>query len=446
MKRKMNVITAGITLLIVFALPAIGQQAPPSATSTVKAMTPKCSPHQHWDAAMAMCVAGEAPATTAPCQLDSSRDADSSACVPEMNPETSLMFHINQFMLYSSTTGKRGESRTTGPAMWMLMYDAALTPSNHLRIKAMGSPEQSTVRDKGTPQLLQTEHIDSFHAHDTFLAFEVRDVIALGANGSQRLTLLFAPRGEAAIGPVPFMHRDSAEGNPDAPLAHALQDGFHDVSTVVGVEYQRSRTTVEVTGFSGHDLRWPLPLHRVDSYSFRVNQVIDPHFSVGASYADALLPEDAGGALHNQFVAAWLTTSHAAHGGTLKSSLIWGQAHAHGGAAFDSFLEELVYQHNNDKIFGRAEILEIAPAQLDVEVPNGAAKPKWVSALTAGYERTLFRTGKLMLYIGGSYTRDHVPTEFRPAYGSAPAGAKVYLRIKIDNASMSGEAMPGMER
>jgi hypothetical protein len=341
----------------------------------------------------------------------------------------SLMFHLNQFMLYSNTSGPRGRSRLTGPGMWMLMFDGELWPRNQLRIDIMGSAEQLTVGDKGTPQLLQTDHVDSMHAHDTIMALEFRDVLTLGADGEQRLTLLVAPRGEAAVGPVPFMHRESAEGNPDAPLGHALQDGFHDASTVLGLEYHLGRTTIETTAFSGHDIRWPFPMHRPDSYAVRVNQSIDDHVSVGASYADALLPADSGGAEHNQFISAWLTTSHDIGGASLKTAFIWGRGRAGYSVAQNSFLEEAVYQRGADKLYGRAELLQLIPAQLDLVPANGDVGSKWVEALTVGYERTLFQRAEFSLFVGGSYTQDGIPRRFEPAYGSSPHDAKIYLRI-----------------
>jgi hypothetical protein len=425
------------------------------------AASPQCTSVQRWDPSMGMCMpngktehkteidgatspqnattspgVGAAPTPSAPssCPSDRSFDPTMNMCMPGAGKtEAALMFQINQFALYSSTFGPRGQSRFTGPGMWMLMYDKALSPTNHLRIDVMGSPEQLTVGDKGTPQLLQTEHIDSMHAHDTIMALEFRDVITLDTEDKQMLTFLLAPRGEAAVGPVPFMHRDSAEGNPDAPLGHALQDGFHDVSTVLGIEYQLARTAVEVTAFSGQGVSWPVPLHSPDSYSLRVNQAIDDHFSVGASYADVLLPDDTGASEHNRFISSWLTTSHQFNGDTLKSSLIWGQARASHSGALNSFLEEVVYQRGNNKIYGRAEVLQITPMQLDLVLASGGTDAKWVKALTAGYERTLFKKDKLSLFVGGSYTQDFVPADFQPAYGSDPGGGKVYLRIKIDS-------------
>lgn len=342
------------------------------------------------------------------------------------------MVRLNQFMVHSHTSGPRGQSRLTGPGMWMLMYDKDLSSRNHLSVDMMGTLEHLTVGDKGTPQLLQTENVDAMHPHDYIMAFELRDSLTFGAAKNERLTFLFAPRGEAAIGPVPFMHRESAEGNPDAPLGHALQDGFHDVSTVLGVEYQIARTSFEATAFSGKDIVWPLPLHGPDSYSVRVNQQLDDHLSLGASYADVLLPREKGGAEHNQFVAAWLSASYLIGHNRLRSSLVWGRGRAANDTPLNSFLEEAVYQQGRNKFYDRAEILQINPAQLDLMVPDGGAAPKWTGALTLGYERTLFEKAGLSLFAGASYTKDFVPAEFDHAYGSDPRGTKVYLRVAFD--------------
>jgi hypothetical protein len=443
-------------MLIVGGLPAHGQEPAQS----------KCPSAQHWDNGMQMCMPSvgttktnegdESPSsrgaptsptakpTAAPpassCPSGQQWDPSMNMCMPgKDSSKSAVMFHLNQFMVYSSTSGPRGQSRLTGPGMWMLMYDNNLSPTNRLHIDVMGSPEQLTVGDRGTPQLLQTENIDAMHAHDTIMAFEFRDVVALGGDDKQQLTFLFAPRGEAAIGPVPFMHRQSAEGNPDAPLGHGLQDGFHDASTVFGVEYQSARTTIEATGFSGQDISWPFPLHSPDSYGLRVSQGIDDHVSVGASYADALVPTDAGGAERNRFLSAWLTTSNAIDDDTLKSSFIWGQGRAGHDAALNSFLAEAVYQSGRNAFYGRAEILQITPEQL--AITHGPTNAKWVKALTVGYERTLFEDEDISLRVGGSYTKDFVPAEFRPDYGSDPRGVKVYLRLKLDGWPRMAEVM-----
>ena len=53
-----------------------------------------------------------------------------------------------------------------------------------------------------------------------------------------------------------------------------------------------------------------------------------------------------------------------------------------------------------------------------------------MAAFTLGYERALFTRNGLSLFGGGSYTKDIVPTAFRPAYGSDPADGKLYMRIR----------------
>ena len=94
-----------------------------------------------------------------------------------------------------------------------------------------------------------------------------------------------------------------------------------------------------------------------------------------------------------------------------------------------------------NKIFGRGEFLQITPGQLDLVPLDGSTDAKWVTALTFGYERTLVQKGPFSLFLGGSLTRDFAPAEFRPEYGSAPRGAKIYFRIKIDSSSIMWDGM-----
>ena len=417
-------------------------------SAPVNAAQQQCPQNQRWNPNMQMCMpqAEVAPETTAPQPKPKLRPV---AVVPDASPASNpptvtsmdmvdgekskspFMLQINQFAVFSHTAGPRGQSRVTGPGSWMLMYDGALSPQNHLSVSLMASPEQLTVGDKGTPQLLQTENIDNMHAHDTIMALEFRDVISIGSGGDQQLTFLFAPRGAAAIGPVPFMHRQSAEGNPDAPLGHGLQDGFHDASTVLGIEYHFARTTIEATAFSGAAVSWPLPLHSPDSFALRLTQDIDDHVKVGASYGDVLSLDDAGAKIHSHFKSVWLATSHQVGSGTLRSSLVWATGREGHGITQTSLLAEGVYQRGANALFGRAEVLQIAPKQLDVGASGTSTNLRWVKALTIGYERTLFQQRGLSLRLGGSYTRDFVPTAFKPDYGSAPGGLKIFLRIKF---------------
>ena len=346
-----------------------------------------------------------------------------------------VMIRINQFLIYSATSGPRGQQRVTGPGAWMLMIDKDLSPHNSLHVNVMGSLEQLTVGSIGTPQLLQTENIDAMHAHDTLMAVEFRDTIKFGAANNQDLTLLFAPRGGAAFGPVPFMHRDSAEGNPDSPLGHNMQDGFHDVSSVLGLAYRIGRTSLEATAFSGHAIRWPLPLHRVDSYAVRLTHQLDDHITLGGSYADVLSPNDAGGAEHEKFVAAWISSSHQIGDFRVRSSLVWGHARAAHSRPQNSFLAEAVVQRGANNLFGRAELLQVTPDQLMLVTDGDSGNPRWIGAVTLGYERALLEKGPFEFLAGGSVTKDFVPSAFDRDYGPRPGGVKVFLRMKVGGSS-----------
>lgn len=315
--------------------------SPPSLAAT----STECPATQHFDPRMGMCMPiAKTPGAPAPPEKAASPKSSPAGTPSVMQSKTApnlaqstmsmpmsegaksnngMMIRLNQFMLYSNTSGPRGQSRLTGPGMWMLMYDKDLSSRNHLSVDMMGTPEHLTVGDKGTPQLLQTENVDAMHPHDYIMAVEFRDSLTLDADKTERLTFLFAPRGEAAIGPVPFMHRDSAEGNPGAPLGHSLQDGFHDVSTVLGIAYQFAGTTIETTAFSGKDIVWPLPLYSPDSYAVRVNQKIDDHLILGASYADG--PRRWGSPEMGWSVDPWVRANPIRKDGPL--ALCWGIIH-----------------------------------------------------------------------------------------------------------------------
>ncbi|MEO5612416.1 MAG: hypothetical protein ABIT68_06620 [Sphingomicrobium sp.] len=386
-------------------MPPIADMAePPSPAATPPA---KCPIGQQLDPAMAMCM-------TTPAK-----------------PKPAATIRINQFLAHSATSGPRGHERVTGPGAWMLAVEKDLSPRNTLHVSVMGSLEQLTVGSIGTPQLLQTENLDAMHSHDTLMAVEFRDTIKLGTSNSQDLTILFAPRGGAAFGPVPYMHRDSAEGNPDAPLGHNMQDGFHDVSTVFGLAYRVRRTTIEATAFSGHDLSWPLPLHRPDSFAFRLSHRIDDHVTLGGSYADVLTPDDAGGAEHEKFIAAWLATNHQIQDLRLRTSIVWGRARAAASGLQNSFLAEAALQRDANNLFARAELLEVTPEQLSLVQAGDSGNPRWVGAITLGYERAVLNQGPFSLFAGNSITKDFVPSAFDAEYGRRRGGVKVFLRMKI---------------
>ena len=124
-----------------------------------------------------------------------------------------------------------------------------------------------------------------------------------------------------------------------------------------------------------------MPLHNPDSCAVRLTQDIDDHVKVEASYGDVLLPSDAREAKHNQFVSAWLATANKIGLGTLRSSLVWARGRYGNSASQTSLLAETVNQRGLNAFFGRAEILQITPDQLDAVTVDAPSDPRWVKAL-----------------------------------------------------------------
>ena len=174
-----NIPTASVAACALIAGLAVASTRAKAADAT----SPQCPPVQHWDPVMQMCMPSSKPSNRNSIDGTPSRHretltpATGSAEMPpvgsspppnqtlpgsgmtmpmpgDVQSTSAIMFQLNQFVAYSNTSGPRGQSRLTGPGMWMLMYDKDLSPTNHLRIDVMGSPEQLTVGDKGTPQLL----------------------------------------------------------------------------------------------------------------------------------------------------------------------------------------------------------------------------------------------------------------------------------------------------
>src|SRR5207302_1080580 len=79
---------------------------------------------------------------------------------------------------------------------------------------------------------------------------------------------------EPALGPVTYIHRESASENPAAPLSHHLQDSTHTSFGVVTTGFVIDRFKIEGSAFNGHEPdedRWDIQLGARNSWSFRVS-------------------------------------------------------------------------------------------------------------------------------------------------------------------------------
>ena len=407
------------------------QMCMPDVTPTPTPNSHNCPSGQHWDESMQMCMPDQTP-TPSPtpnshnCPAGQHWDDSMQMCMPDQTSNKLLTtIQVNQFGVYSNTSGNRGASRITGPGMWMLTMSKPLGTKNNLSLNMMGGIEKYTVGENGTPQLFQNDHVDAMHAHDPVMQLNFEDVLSLGQSGERKLIFDISPRGMATVGPAPFMMRSSAVGNPDAPLGHGMQDSFHDTWSVAAVKYKTARTLIEASVFSGQDQATFINLPKPDSYAFRINQNLNDHVTIGASIAEV--------SNQNQYLSSWVTTNSIINGNVLNTSTIWAQIKERGATpSLNSFMEEFVYQMGKNKFFGRVEVLQRTPDELLITVTDQATQAKWVKAVTLGYERTVYSKNGYNLYAGGSYTIDSAPKSFQTAYGTGElGGAKVFVRMNL---------------
>lgn len=134
-----------------------------------------------------------------------------------------------------------------------------------------------SVSAGGSPQLFQTGEsyqgaplVNYQHPHDL--------IMGLGATyrlERPRLTYVFGADlvGSPTLGPVAFMHRDSARDNPQVPLAHHFLDSTHITTGVLRAGVEAGDLTFESSVFRGeepNENRLNIDAPRLDSWAARV--------------------------------------------------------------------------------------------------------------------------------------------------------------------------------
>src|SRR5205823_3292258 len=135
------------------------------------------------------------------------------------------------FAEFDRQSGNRGGSQFAAPNWWMGMAERK-TARGQLVFTGMLSLDPATIGRDGYRELFQTGEaldgqplVDRQHPHDFFVQLAAAWRIPITDHTG--VTLIGAPVGEPALGPVAFMHRASAMDNPTAPLGHHTFDSTH---------------------------------------------------------------------------------------------------------------------------------------------------------------------------------------------------------------------------
>ena len=327
---------------------------------------------------------------------------------------------------------------------WLMGTGVRSVGKSRLRVFTMFSLEPFTLRDIGSPQVFQTGEtfgggplIDYQHPHDL--------VMALG--GEMRVPVRAAivlleldVVGSPSLGPQAFMHRPSAEGNPQAPLSHHHLDSTHITPGVVRAGVEAHAWRIEGSWFQGREPdenRTDLDLGALDSSAVRVSW--------------------ARGAWSAQASAGWLTTPELVtpfDATRLTASLSYANVGERGGMAWMAAFGQNREIHGNLEAYLFEASWRVRPRHTvctrvesvanDIQDvgfhPVGTFhrhRQSPVGAATLGYVRDVVRSPVGAFGIGGDITGYVVPPNLKDSYGS-PVSFHAFVRYRLRSASEAG--------
>jgi len=377
-----------------------------------------------------------------------------------------LMAHGNLFVSFNHQGGPRGVGKIESMSMFMLMEQRKLGAGT-LVLRQMFSADALTAPHGGFPELFQTGEtyrgrplVDRQHPHSVFGELSLLYTRPLAERVSW-----FAyggPAAEPALGPVAFVHRESAAEIPAAPLAHHLQDSTHTSYGVVttgivlhlhpskaasaAAEAQRyAAIKLEGSVFNGREPgehRAAINFGALDSWSLRAGLDLGSRwtteYSVGhLTHPEALEPGD----IVRQTAAVGYTRRFA--NGHWCSTLIWGRNHKEDERSNqNSYLLESVvnfarlnYGFTRLELVDKNELFPGRPApEFDPTFPANqpiAPHPSFrVGAFTFGGVRDLVHNQKWQIGVGADVTFYRKPAALDPSYGRNPTSFALFVRIR----------------
>ena len=290
----------------------------------------------------------------------------------------------------------------------------------------------------GSPQTFQTGEsylgsplVNYQHPHDL--------IMNLGAiyrfdRGRLKYTFEGDVVGSAALGPVAFMHRESARDNPQAPLTHHFLDSTHITPGVLRAGVEVGHLMLETSAFRGEEPdedRLDIDQPRLDSWSARASWRQGPWHA-----------QFSGGHLHepewfDPYDVTRLTAS-IAYNGTVRSkplnaTVAWGQNRELLVGALDGYLAEWDWHlAARSSFYGRAEKVRKEVLSLGVH-PRGLLPGQHphtlsnISALTLGhvFDLPIPRGGRFG--VGADITVYATSPDLESYFGS-PHSYHVFLR------------------
>ena len=352
-----------------------------------------------------------------------------------MSGDWMLMAHGTVNLVYDHQSGPRGNDKAFASGMLMGMAQHPLGDGT-LQFRAMLSPDP-LMGPGGYPLLLASGEtangrdrlIDRQHPHDLFME--------LSASASQRIgpkssVFLYAGLpGEPAFGPPSFMHRESIEDSPEAPITHHWLDSTHITFGVVTGGVVLDRFKIEASRFNGREPdqhRWDIETGPLDSTAIRISWNPTRELALQGSWGRFKNPEQLEpGINQTRWSASALFAREIAPGWKLAGTLAWGrkrqQAHND-----DAYLAEASVKHGGWTVFGRSEMID------NRELIQANDSPAYrVGKISIGAVRDFRVMKNWSVGTGGLFSLNFVPGALAPLYGGDnPTGAMAFVRVKLN--------------
>ncbi len=348
------------------------------------------------------------------------------------------------FAVFDHQGGPRGGDQFVAPNWWMGMASRGTT-HGRLTLTSMFSLDPATVGKDGYRELFQVGEalngrplIDRQHPHDLFM--QIAAVWRSWLTASTGLTIAGGPAGEAALGPIAFMHRASAADNPTAPLSHHTFDSTHVSFGVITAALDHGAWAVEGSVFNGREPdenRWDFDFGRLDSVSGRVWFRPTAEWEMQISTGHLTNPEqlEPGNVERSTASVSW-TRQHASDMSSVTAG--YGRNDTDHGTRSAVFVEGSRHAGANT-IYGRVEGLQTETALLQTDmVAEGLAGDVKdpLFAFTGGAVREVLNVRGFQGAVGVDVSVYGVPSVLQPMYSAHPVSFHVFFRLRPPLGSM----------
>ncbi len=368
--------------------------------------------------------------------------------MPMSSPPTSgwmLMQDGILFAEFNHQGGPRGGNDVVAPNWWMGMASRNTT-HGRLTFNAMFSLDPAIVGQDGYLEIFQVGEalngrplIDRQHPHDLFM--QLAAVWRIPISETTGFTLAGGPVGEAALGPVAYMHRASAADNPTAPLSHHTFDSTHVSFGVVTAAIDHGPWVVEGSVFNGREPdqnRWDFDFGPLDSFSGRVWYRPNDEWEFQASSGRLTSPEQLEPG--QNVVRTTITGSWTRRNGAAIASVTAGLGRndtTAGGR--NAFFAEAARQAGGNTLYTRFEALQVETYLLQTGmIPPPSLAGEWspVAAFTIGAVHDVIAWHGFDGGLGADITLYGVPNALQPMYSDHPVSFHLFFRVRPPAGSM----------